>query len=98
MKMFKPAHPGLIIKEMVDANQKITISLLAKCLHITRPHLSKIINCHSGVSVEMAIRLSIAFDTSYEFWLNLQRAYDIWEADKKINSLKEEIGILRPRR
>jgi addiction module HigA family antidote len=52
--------------------------------------LSAILNGRAGISPEMAIRLSMAFDTSAESWLNQQMQYDLWLAEKKRKSLKVE--------
>jgi addiction module HigA family antidote len=54
----------------------------ARSLGVSRKALSSILNGHAGISPEMAVRLSIAFNTSAESWLNQQLQYDLWHAEK----------------
>lgn len=87
MKMTrKPTHPGKIIKEDYLKPLSITITKLASILNISRKTLSKIINENGAITPDMALRLSRAFDTSPKFWINLQRNYDLWKAEKTSNS------------
>lgn len=60
----------------------------AEALGVSRKTLSAILNGHVGINPEMAVRLSLAFGTSSESWLNQQAQYDLWEAKKKRKSLK----------
>ncbi|MBW1699126.1 MAG: HigA family addiction module antidote protein [Deltaproteobacteria bacterium] len=76
----KPTHPGQIIKEDYLEPLSITITELSNILGVSRKTLSKIINERAAVTPEMALKLSRAFDTSPEFWINLQRNYDLWQA------------------
>ncbi len=55
----------------------------AQALGVTRANLSRILNGHTGISADMAIRLSEALETSPEFWLNLQMQYDLWNASQR---------------
>ncbi|MCK4608787.1 MAG: HigA family addiction module antidote protein [Gammaproteobacteria bacterium] len=80
MKMHNPPHPGVILREMYIEPLGINITEAAFALHISRQTLSELVNCHIGVSVEMAIRLSRAFKSTPEYWLNLQNQYDLWHA------------------
>lgn len=80
-----PVHPGEILQEMYLEPLNISITDLAKSLKVARRTISLIINGHSGISVEMALRLSTAFSTTVEYWLNLQRTYDVWNVSRKIN-------------
>lgn len=77
--MYNPAHPGEILKELYLEPLGLSITATAKGLGITRKALSEIINGHYGISVEMSIRLSKAFNTSPESWLNMQQQYDLWK-------------------
>ena len=79
----KPTHPGQIIKEDYLEPLSITITELSNILGVSRKTLSKIINERASVTPEMALKLSRAFDTSPEFWINLQRNYDLWQAANK---------------
>ena len=83
--MFNPPHPGEIIKMDYLEPLKLSVTELAEGLRVSRKNLSEIINGHTGISPEMALRLSKAFDTTPELWLNLQRNYDLWHARQKGN-------------
>lgn len=76
----RPTHPGSIIKEDYILHLVITIKDMADTLGVSRKTLSKIINEKGAVTPDMALRLSRAFDTTPEFWLNLQKNYDLWHA------------------
>lgn len=87
MQMFNPPHPGEILKEYVEATHK-TITEIAEGLGISRKNLSLILNEHAGISAEMAVKLSVAFNTSPEVWMNLQKNYDLWQASQKVDTSK----------
>ena len=84
----QPTHPGKIIKE--DYLEPLTISIkdMALALGVSRKTLSKIINERGAITPEMALRLSRAFETTPELWLNLQKKYDLWQAENSSNSWK----------
>ena len=90
MLMHNPPHPGEIIKELCLEPLGISISAAAKALGVSRKTLSAIINGHAGISPEMAIRLSIAFETTAESWLNQQSQYDLWHAEQHRSELHVE--------
>jgi addiction module HigA family antidote len=77
--MYNPAHPGEILKELYLEPLGLSITKAAEGLGITRKSLSEIINGHYGISVEMSMRLSKAFNTTPESWLNMQQQYDLWK-------------------
>ena len=76
-----PTHPGNIIKEDYLLPLCITIKDMADTLGVSRKTLSKIINERGSITPDMALRLSRAFDTTPDFWLNLQQNYDLWHAE-----------------
>jgi len=76
----RPTHPGNIIKEDYLLPLSITIKDMAATLGISRKTLSKIINERGTIIPDMALRLSRAFDTTPDFWLNLQKNFDLWQA------------------
>jgi len=88
MKMHNPPHPGEIIREQCLEPLGLTITAAAKGLGVTRKALSELMNGHSGVSPEMAIRLSKAFGGSPEIWLRLQLQYDLWQAEKRTENIQ----------
>ena len=81
MKMFNPSHPGEVLKELCLEPLGLSVTRAAEALGVTRKTLSAILNGRAGISPEMAIRLSKAFDTSAESWLSQQAQYDLWVAD-----------------
>jgi addiction module HigA family antidote len=91
MQMKKPAHPGEILKELYLKPLKLTIVDAAKALGVTRNALSELINTHTGVSTQMALRLGKAFGTTPELWLNMQQNYNLYIARKKIRLSKVKI-------
>ena len=88
MNMHSPPHPGEVVKELCIEPLGLSITDAAKALGVTRKSLSELVNGKSGISPEMAIRLSIAFNTSAESWLTQQVQYDLWKARLKGKKLK----------
>lgn len=82
----RPTHPGNIIKEDYLLPLSISIKDMAETLGVSRKTLSKIINERGAITPDMALRLSRAFDTTPDLWLNLQKNYDLWNAE---NASKE---------
>ena len=66
----------------------ISITDAARALGVSRKTLSAILNGRAGISPEMAIRLSLAFNTSPESWLNQQAQYDLWHARRRLKHLR----------
>lgn len=82
----QPTHPGGILKRDYLEALPLTVSEAASALGVSRKTLSKIINERGPVTTDMALRLSRAFGTSPELWLNLQRNYDLWHACRESRS------------
>lgn len=76
-----PAHPGEVLREYLPEDMSVTE--VAHCLGVTRQALSALLNRRSGVSADMALRLSQALGTSAEMWVSMQAAYDLWRAKQK---------------
>jgi len=87
--MSNPPHPGEIIKELCLKPLDMSVTAAADALGVSRKTLSSIINGKSGISPEMAVRLSIAFNTSSESWLNQQMQYDLWQAEAQ----RKKLGV-----
>ncbi len=92
----KPTHPGKILKEDYLEPLSITITELSKVLSVSRKTLSKIVNERASVTPEMALKLSKAFDTSPELWLNLQKNYDLWQAANKSKEWENIKSVVEP--
>ena len=88
MKMHNPPHPGEVLKELCLKPMALTVTEAAKALGVSRKTLSAILNGRAGVSPEMAVRLSIAFDTTAESWLNQQVQYDLWQVERNRKKLR----------
>ena len=78
--MHNPAHPGAVLKEWLA---DVSITQAAEHLGITRAYLFRILNEHASISADMALRLSVLLGTSADMWLNMQSAYDLWQAAQK---------------
>jgi addiction module HigA family antidote len=88
LHMHNPPHPGEVIRELCLEPLGLSVTAAAKALGVTRKSLSELLNGRSGVSPEMAIRLSIAFKTTPESWLSQQMQYDLWKARLKLKKLR----------
>jgi addiction module HigA family antidote len=86
--MHNPPHPGEIIKELCLEPLGLSITAAAEALGVSRKTLSSIVNGKAGISAEMAVRLSIAFNTSSESWVNQQAQYDLWQAEARRKELQ----------
>lgn len=84
----KPTHPGEVLWEDVIKPLGLTITDAAQYLGVTRKTLSALLNCKSGLSPEMAIRISKATKTSPESWLFMQAKLDLWLASQKPSDVK----------
>ena len=86
-EMHSPPHPGEIIREQCLTPLGLTVTTAARGLGVTRKALSELVNGHSGVSPEMAIRLAKAFGSTAEAWLRLQLQYDLAKAERKAEGI-----------
>ena len=87
MKMHNPPHPGEVLRQLCLEPLNLTVTDAARSLGVSRKALSSILNGRAGISPEMAVRLSMAFNTSAESWLNQQLQYDLWHAEKNRKAL-----------
>lgn len=88
MKMHNPPHPGEVLRELCLEPLGLSVTDAAEALGVSRKTLSSILNGRAGVSPEMAVRLSIAFGTSAESWMNQQTQYDLWLAEQDRKNLR----------
>ena len=91
MRMHNPPHPGEILKTLCLEPLGLTVTAAAEALGVSRKTLSAILNGRAGISPEMAVRLSIAFGTTAESWLNQQTQYDLWHAEQ----FRKELRVTR---
>jgi len=85
MGIHNPPHPGEIIKEICIEPLGLTVTRAAETLGVSRKTFSMLLNGKSGISPEMALRLSKVFGRTPEGWLRLQLQYDLWKAKQNIN-------------
>ena len=85
----QPSHPGEILHELYMEPLSLSAAKLAEKLGVSRTTISSLINGKTSVTVNMAMRLSQAFGTTPELWLNLQRNLDLWLARQHGGSWKE---------
>ena len=88
MRMHNPPHPGEVLRELCLKPLGLSVTQAAQALGVSRKTLSSILNGRAGISAEMAIRLSIAFNTTAESWLRQQMQYDLAQAETKRRSLR----------
>lgn len=88
MKMHNPPHPGEVLRMLCLEPLELTVTEAARALGVSRKTLSAILNGRAGISPEMAVRLSIAFGTSAESWLNQQVQHDLWHAERSRKTLR----------
>jgi addiction module HigA family antidote len=80
-----PVHPGEILRTLFMDPLGISVKQMAHDLDVTPKTISALVNRHQGISVEMALRLSKAFGTSSDIWINMQKDYDLWKAREIVN-------------
>ena len=90
MPMKNPPHPGLSVRHDCLEPLGLNVTEAARRLGVSRKQLSDIVNCHAGISPEMAIRLDKAFGGGADTWLRLQAAYDLARAMQHANEIKVE--------
>ena len=91
----RPTHPGEVLREDFMPDYELTVAGLATSLGVSRQTVNELLRERRALSPEMALRLSALFGNSAEFWLNLQRAVDLWDAQA---ALKEDVRRIQPLR
>ncbi len=89
----KPTHPGEMLRQDFLSDYELTVASLATALGVSRQSINELIRERRAVSPAMSIRLARLFGNSAEFWLNAQRAVDLWEANEV---LKSEVARIQP--
>ena len=88
MKMHNPPHPGEVLRELCLKPLGLTVTEAARALDVSRKTLSGILNGRGGISPEMAVRLSLAFGTTAESWMNQQIQHDLWHVERRRRKLR----------
>lgn len=90
-RRIRPTHPGEMLREDFLPDYHLTVSSLAKALGVSRQTINELLRERRALSPEMGLRLSRLFGNTPEFWLNAQRAVDLWEAARAIGARVERI-------
>ena len=88
--LMAPIHPGEILREDYLVPLGMSAHALAMALHVPAPRINDIVRERRGVSPDTALRLARFFDTSAQFWLNLQSAYDLKQVERDVGLLIKE--------
>jgi addiction module HigA family antidote len=78
--LIEPSHPGDVLQELYLLPLGLSAIALAKRIHVPRTRIERLINRETGVSADTAMRLAKVFGTTPEYWMNLQRAWDLARA------------------
>jgi addiction module HigA family antidote len=89
----KPIHPGEMLREDFMSDYNLNVSSHAETLGVSRQTINEVLRERRAVSPTMALRLARFFGNSPEFWLNAQRAVDLWEAER---AYKKELSSIHP--
>ena len=87
MAMQDPPHPGGIVRRQCLEPLGLSVTKAAEGIGVARQTLSELVNEKTGVSTEMAVRLSKAFGSTPEIWLGMQMAYDLWRAREHVDQI-----------
>ncbi len=80
-----PSHPGEVLKELYLDPLGMSAIALARELHVPRTRIERLVKGETGVSADTAMRLAKFFGTTPEYWLNLQRAWDLARAREQVD-------------
>jgi antitoxin HigA-1 len=94
-RAIKPTHPGEMLREDFMTDYRLTVASLAKSLGTTRQTVNELLRERRAVTSAMALKLARLFGNTPEFWLNAQRAVDLWEAQKQYAAVIKQITPLR---
>ena len=85
----RPSLPGEILAELYLAPHEISIARFAEACGVTRKHMSAIVNGHAAITAEMAARMAAVLGTTAQYWLNLQNAVDLYDAQERLATMLE---------
>ena len=89
----RPTHPGEILREDFLPDYNLSVTALAEAIGVSRQSVNELLRERRSLSPEMALRLSRLFGNTPEFWLNAQRAVDLWDAAV---ALKDDVARIQP--
>jgi antitoxin HigA-1 len=82
----RPSLPGEILAELYLVPRDISIAKFAEASGVTRKHMSGIVNGHVAITAEMAARIAAVLGTTAQYWLNLQNAVDLYDAEERLTA------------
>ena len=91
----RPTHPGEMLREDFLPDYGLTVAGLAEAADVSRQSVNELLRGRRAISPEMALRLARLFGNAPEFWLNAQRAVDLWDAAQ---SIKSDVARIKPLR
>jgi antitoxin HigA-1 len=94
-RSIRPTHPGEMLREDFMPDYSLSVSGLARALNVSRQTVNELLRERRALSPEMALRLARLFGNSPDFWLNAQRAVDLWEAEQPFGEELDRITPLR---
>ena len=89
----RPTHPGEMLREDFVSDYGLTVAGLAEAIGVSRQSVNELLRGRRAVSPDMALRLARLFGNTPEFWLNAQRAVDLWDAARAV---KKDISRIKP--
>jgi addiction module HigA family antidote len=92
----RPSLPGEILSELYLAPNEISIARFAEACGVTRKHMSCIVHGHAAITAEMATRIAAVLGTSAQYWLNLQNAVDLFDAEERLTHSGCRPEIMEP--
>jgi addiction module HigA family antidote len=84
----RPTPPGQILAELYLTPHKVSIAKFAEAVGITRKHMSAIVNGRASITAETAARIATVLGTTAQYWLNLQNAVDLYDAEARLREMK----------
>jgi len=93
-RLVRPTHPGEMLREDFLPDYGLTVKGLAEAIGVSRQTINELVRERRAVSPAMALRLARLFGNTPEFWLNAQRAVDLWEASREVKGDVERIEPL----
>ena len=91
MNIMRPIHPGEIIKEEYLKPLNMSVNALSVALRVPAPRINDVVRQKRGISVDTALRLARYFNTTAQFWMNLQISYDLKIAQQNMAKIEDEI-------
>jgi len=92
-RKIRPTHPGEMLKEDFLPDYGLSVSSMAEAIGVSRQTINELLRKRRAVSPEMALRLARLFGNTPEFWLNAQRAVDLFDAAQAI---KRQVKRIQP--